>query len=523
MAKYYFVGSGIASLSGAAFLIRDAGVSGRDIVILEESHQFGGAFDAHGDAKDGYFMSGSRMFEAKYLCTFDLMGSIPSISNPNISVTKETELADKAAPWFNKARLVDRDGKIINFHELGFSEKDRLDLLALMGMPESHYDSKRITDCFDEHFFQTNFWFEWCTLFAFERWHSAIEFKRYLLRFVHHFSTIDTQEFVYRTLYNQYDAMIVPLVRWLESHEVKFQFHTRVVDLGFKAAGDEITVTSIRYEQEGKASEINLGDGDKVFVTNGSITADKAFGANDRAPAFDRSKKAGAWRLWETLAKGRPQFGNPEVFSNSTGDSSWISYTVTVNDPLFFNLMEQFSGSKPGTGGLITFKDSSWLNTISIYRQPFFPDQPEGTYVWWGYGLFHDRPGDYVKKPMIECTGSEMLQEVLGHLHFDKDHQKAILASSNVIPCMMPYITSQFLVRKAGDRPKVVPDGSTNLAFIGQYAEQPDDVVFTVEYSVRSAATAVYTLLKLDRKPPAVYKGLHSPQVILDAIRTLRR
>ncbi len=523
MPKYYFVGSGIASLAGAVFLIRDGGISGKDIVIFEESHAFGGAFDAHGDAEHGYFMSGSRMFEAMYRCTFDLLASIPSLSNPNISIKEETDQANARWPWHNKVRLVDRDGNVPNFHAMGFNERDRLALITIMAEPESFLDGKRISDCFGEHFFQTNFWFEWCTLFAFERWHSAIEFKRYLQRFIHHFSTIDTQEGIYRSLYNQYDSFAVPLVQWLKDREVDFRFRTRVDDLDFQSGGDAITVTGLDISNEGVAEHIDVGATDLVFVTNGSMTAGKVFGAMTTAPVINRKAISGAWRLWEKLAEGRPQFGNPAAFNSVIAESSWISYTVTVKEPLFLTLMEKFSGSPAGTGGLITFKDSNWLITISIYHQPFFPDQPESVSVWWGYGLFHDRPGNYVKKPMAECTGGEILEEVLGHLHFAEADKTAIMAASNCIPCTMPYITSQFMVRTANDRPKVIPKGSTNLAFLGQYVEQPDDVVFTVEYSVRSAMTAVYTLLKLDKKPPAVYKGLHSPQVIVDAIRTMHR
>lgn len=523
MSKYYFVGSGIASLAGAVLLIRDGAVSGKDIVIFEESHEFGGAFDAHGNAEDGYFMSGSRMFEAMYRCTFDLMDSIPSISNPNISVKEETEQADAKWPWHNKVRLVDRTGKIPDFHTMGFNERDRLDLVKIMAEPESFLDGKRITDLFEPHFFETNFWLEWCTLFAFERWHSAIEFKRYLQRFIHHFSTIDTQEGIYRSLYNQYDSFGVPLVRWLKDREVDFRFHVRVTDLGFVPGSQATTVRGIDMVTEGNPSHIEVEPSDLVFVTNGSMTADKTFGSMTQAAALDRNGSSGSWQLWEKLSDGRPDFGNPAAFNGVIAESSWISYTVTVKEPLFFDLMEAFSGQPAGAGGLITFKDSNWLITISIYHQPFFPDQPDGVFVWWGYGLFHDRPGDYVKKTMAECTGAEMLEEVLGHLHFAKADKDAIMAASNCIPCAMPFITSQFMVRTGEDRPKVIPEGSTNLAFIGQYAEQPDDVVFTVEYSVRSAMTAVYTLLKLDKKPPAVYKGLHRPQVIVDAIQTMHR
>lgn len=523
MSSYFFVGSGIASIAGAVILIRDGEVAGKDIVIIEESQRTGGAFDAHGDAETGYFMSGSRMFEAMYQCTFDLFGSIPSATDPTISVTEETNRAAAKIPWDAKARLVHRDGSIADAHAMGFSEHDRINLVTLIGEPESLLDGKRITECFTPHFFETNFWMEWCTLFAFEPWHSAIEFRRYLRRFVHHFSTVDVQHDIYRTAYNQYDSMIVPAMTWLKDRGVQVRYGVRVEDLGFAAAGDAITVTSIATLGADGPAAIAIAAGDFVFVTNGSMTADKSFGSMTTVPGLDAGNRSGAWNLWEKLTEGRPAFGNPAAFNGNIEESSWISFTVTVSDPLFLELMERFSGGPAGTEGLITFKQSSWLLTLSIYNQPFFPDQPEGVAVWWGYGLFHDRPGDYVKKPMIDCTGAEILEEVLGHLHFAAADHAAVLAASTCIPCAMPYITSQFMVRKAGDRPLLVPKGSTNLAFIGQYAEQPEDVVFTVEYSIRGAMTAVYSLLGIDKVPPPVYKGLHNPQVVMDAIRTLHR
>jgi oleate hydratase len=252
------------------------------------------------------------------------------------------------------------------------------------------------------------------------------------------------------------------------------------------------------------------------------MTADKTFGSMTEAPVMDASRRSGAWRLWETLAAGRPEFGNPATFDSHIDESLWESFTVTMHDPTFFQLMQEFSGSEAGKGGLITFKDSNWLLTLSMFHQPFYPDQPKDAFVWWGYGLYHDRVGQYVNKTLQECSGKEILEEVIGHLRFDA-HKETILAAANVIPCKMPYITSQFLVRKAGDRPKVVPKGSTNLAFLGQYSELPDDVVFTVEYSVRSAQIAVNTLLKLNKEPSPFYKGLYDPRVLFSALETLHR
>ncbi|MEO8736997.1 MAG: oleate hydratase [Edaphobacter sp.] len=62
-----------------------------------------------------------------------------------------------------------------------------------------------------------------------------------------------------------------------------------------------------------------------------------------------------------------------------------------------------------------------------------------------------------------------------------------------------------------------------NLAFIGQFAELPSDVVFTVEYLVRLAQIAVETLLNLDKKPSPLYKGEYDPRVLFDALKTLHR
>jgi len=508
VSTYYFVGSGIAALAGAVYLIRDAGVDGRDIVLLEESADFGGALDAHGSADSGYFMSGSRMFESEYRCTFDLLAAIPSGAKPLISARDETSHVE---------------GTIAEFHHLGLDERERADLLTLVMEPERLLDGKRITDRFTPGFFQSPFWYDWCTLFAFAPWHSAIEFRRYLLRFMHHASTIATEEDVNRAHFNPYDSIALPIVAWLKEHGTTIRFETTVVDLEFKAdVSEAITVAAIVTTSGGVPATLALADSDIVFVTNGSMTADTAFGSMDAAPVLNRCKQSGAWRLWETLARGRPEFGHPAVFDDHIDESGWSSFSVTVTDPRFLERIETFTGSVPGRGGLTTFNDSNWLITIAIFHQPFFPAQPAGVDVWWGYGLYHDQPGNYVKKPMSDCTGREILEEVLGHLHFATE-QAAILDSSIVIPCVMPYITSQFLVRSSGDRPRVVPAGSTNLAFIGQYAELPDEVVFTVEYSIRSAQLAVYTLLGVKKPTIPMDKGMHDPRVVFAALETAQR
>lgn len=521
MAKAYLAGSGIASLSAAAFLIREGGFSGGDIHIFEEQDKIGGSLDAAGTPEAGYTMRGGRMFETQFRCTYDLLSGIPSADNPQVSVTQDIFGAHEELGWDDVSRLVDEHGKIIDAHSMGFSERDRLELIKVLATPEALLDGKRITDCFSERFFTTSFWYMWCTTFAFEPWHSAIEFRRYLNRFVHLFPEFDTMSGIYRTRYNQYDSIVRPLLAWLREQGVTIHDGHQVTDLDF-ATGAGFTVRGIRYIRDGREETIAVAPQDLVFVTNGSMTANSSLGSHTAAPVLDTSGSAGAWRLWQTLAAGRPEFGDPSVFAGHIADSAWESFTVTGKDPVFLDLMEEFSGRKTGRAGLMTFPQSNWLLTTVLLRQPVFRGQPEDVYVWWGYGLFPGKPGNHIGKTMYECTGREILAEVLAHLHIG-EHRDRILDSSTVIPCVMPYITSQFLVRRKGDRPAVVPAGSTNLAFIGQYAEVPDDVVFTVEYSVRTAWTAVAELLHLGNKPPGVYKGQYDPRVLVRALETMHR
>jgi oleate hydratase len=386
--------------------------------------------------------------------------------------------------------------------------------------PEAMIGRTSIADQFDPSFFETDFWFMWCTTFAFQRWHSAVEFKRYLVRFTHMVSGFNTLSGIMRTVYNQYDSLVRPLQKWLLERGVNFAFDTCVTDLGLREEGKDLFVDGIVCKHHGQVEEIEVNKEDFVVVTLGSMTESSSFGSMDSAPVLNGKSTDGLWALWEKIAAGHPEFGRPANFADHIEESKWMSFTTTLHDPTFFRLIRDLTGNVPGEGGLITFPESSWLASIVLPHQPHFIGQPADVSVFWGYGLFVGKPGDFVKQPMSACNGREIMTEIIGHLRIDT-HAATILGTSTCIPCMMPFITSQFLRRSAGDRPKVVPEHSKNLAFVGQFCELPDDVVFTVEYSIRSAQTAVYSLLGLSRTPPPVYKGQHDPRVLLKAFRTL--
>ncbi|MDO9035521.1 MAG: oleate hydratase [Methanoregula sp.] len=518
----YLIGGGIASLASAAYLIRDGQMPGNNIHIFEEMDINGGSLDGKGSPEEGYLMRGGRMMEEHYGCTFDLFGFIPSLTDPQKTVKDEIFEFNKDHKTRALARLI-ANGKKVDMTSLGFSVNDRLDLVKLMALSEDSLGTQRIVDYFSPDFFKTNFWHFYCTTFAFESWHSLVELKRYMVRFVHLFPNDGLKALtgVWRTPYNQYDSMVLPLTKWLKEKGVRFELNTQVTDLGFIHTVAGKTVEKIHLTRDGKSQVIPVGNKDLVFVTNGSMTAGSRIGSMDAAPALGAKKDGGSWMLWEKIARNNPEFGRPSVFDDHIDDSKWESFTVTFYDPTFFALMEKFTGNAAGTGGLVTITDSNWLMSVVLAHQPHFLNQPENVQVCWGYGLFPDAKGNFVDKKMSECTGREILIELLYHLHFTEDKDK-ILSTSKCIPCMMPFITSQFLPRARGDRPLVIPRGCANIAFIGQYCEIPDDVVFTVEYSVRSAQTAVFSLLHLDKEVTPIYKGQYDLGVLYDATRTLQ-
>jgi len=513
--KAYLVGGGIGSLAAAAFMIRDGKLPGGNISLLEEMPVMGGSLDGAGDAEGGYSLRGGRMLTTEnYECTWDLFRSIPSLNNEGKSVFEETVEFNERHKPHSLARLVDRRCAKVAVSSMGFSMQDRVELLKISRADEDALGESRITDWLSPSFFETEFWYMWATTFAFQPWHSAVEFRRYLHRFMVEFSRLETLAGVKRTIFNQYDALVRPLLIWLQSRGVNLITSCKVTDIHHKTQDGRFTVTGLHCRRQGVPEVIAVDIDDLVFVQNGSMTDASSLGSMNSAPLKLTKLESGGWTLWEKLAEGRPEFGNPAAFNSCIAQSCWESFTVTLKNPAFFAMMNKFSGNEAGTGGLVTFKDSNWLMSIVLAYQPHFLNQPVDVQVFWGYALLPDRIGNFIPKAMAECNGAEILQELCGHLRLDQE----TIATANCIPCRMPYITSMFMPRKRGDRPLPVPRGSNNFAFISQFVEIQEDVVFTVEYSVRAAQMAVYQLLNIDRKVPPVTPHDKSLRVQLEAL-----
>jgi oleate hydratase len=193
VAKAYLVGGGIGSLAAAAFMIRDGGLPGENVSIIEAAPIVGGSLDGTGDPLAGYSMRGGRMLTTdNYECTWDLYKSIPSLSQEGKTVFDETVEFNEEHRAHSMARLVDRRRAKVPVTSMGFSMQDRFALLKLANAAEDSLGDSRITDHLPPGFFETEFWYMWATTFAFQPWHSATEFRRYLHRFLLEFSRIET-------------------------------------------------------------------------------------------------------------------------------------------------------------------------------------------------------------------------------------------------------------------------------------------------------------------------------------------
>lgn len=520
----YLIGSGLASLAAAVFLIRDGQVEGKRIHILEELPITGGSLDGIDKPDHGFVIRGGREMESHFECLWDLFRSVPSLEVEDASVLDEFYWINKEDPNSSYCRIIhDQGTQLPSDGKLLLSEKAIKEMLALCLKKEDQLEDKKITDVFSKEFLESNFWTYWCTMFAFEEWHSAMEMRRYLMRFIHHIDALADFSSLKFTKYNQYESLVLPLLSYLESHGVHFKYDTRVDNVVVSVKDGEKVAKQLVLTVEGKKEEIDLTENDLVFVTNGSITESSTYGDNT-TPAPPTKELGGSWSLWKKLAEQDPAFGRPEKFYANIPDASWfVSATVTTLDDKIAPYIEKISKRDPYagkvvTGGIVHAKDSNWKMSYTLNRQPHFKKQPKDQLVVWVYALISNTDGNYIKKPITECSGNEIAQEWLYHMGVPVDQIKALAEDScNTIPCYMPYITSYFMPRAAGDRPLVIPEGSKNLAFIGNFAETERDTVFTTEYSVRTAMEAVYTFLDIDRGVPEVFASSYDIRMLLKA------
>ena len=526
----YIIGTGLAGLTAAFYLVRDGQMPGNHIHLLEKLELAGGSCDGYKDVHKGFYMRGGREMDNHFEIMWDVFRDVPSIETPNVSVLDEYYWLNKHDPNYSLCRATVNKGEDAHTDKLFKLDKDSaMALSQLFITPEANLEDKKISDVLPESFWETNFWLYWQTMFAFQKWSSALEMKRYLCRYVHHIDGLPDFSALRFTKYNQYESMILPLIEYLKKHDVDVQFGMDVKNVVIEEADGKKTAKELIYVKDNKEQSIPLTADDLVFITNGCCTDTSSYGDQTHAPDLSHivNGKGESWDLWKNIAKQakHDEYGHPDVFCSDTEATNWMSATVeTSNEDIIQHIMNICKrdprAGKVTTGGIVTVKDSenNWFLSWTINRQPQFRSQNKDTVLVWLYALHTDTEGNYIKKAMRDCTGEEICQEWLYHIGMDESKIKDYSENTcNTTTCFMPYINAFFQPRKNVDRPKVVPEGAVNFAFIGQFAETPRDTIFTTEYSMRTGMESVYTLLNVDRGVPEVWGSQYDIRELLRA------
>ena len=525
----YIIGTGLAGLSAAFYLVRDGQMKGEHIHLLEKLDLAGGSCDGRKDVTKGFYMRGGREMDNHFECMWDMFRSVPSIETPNVSVLDEYYWLNKHDPNYSLCRATINCGE--DAHTDKMFKLDRKSALALSKLfitPEKDLENKKISDVLPDSFWETNFWLYWQTMFAFQKWSSALEMKRYLCRYVHHIDGLPDFSALRFTKYNQYESMILPLTKYLESNGVKIEYGIDVKNVIFESKQNKKVATQIIYENNGQEKTIDLIEDDLVFITNGCCTDTSCYGDQNNAPDLSKIKNGNgeSWDLWKNIASqaSNGEFGNPDKFCGNVDLTNWMSATIEVSDENIIKHIINICKRDPRkgkvtTGGIVTVKDSTenWYLSWTINRQPQFKSQNKNSILVWVYALNTTKRGNFIEKAIKTCTGKEICEEWLYHIGIPTNEIETYADKCNTTTCYMPYINAFFQPREEKDRPLVVPKESINFAFVGQFAETPRDTIFTTEYSIRTGMEAVYTLLKIDRAVPEVWGSKYDVRELLKA------
>ena len=525
----YIIGTGLAGLSAAFYLVRDGQMKGEHIHLLEKLDLAGGSCDGRKDVTKGFYMRGGREMDNHFECMWDMFRSVPSIETPNVSVLDEYYWLNKHDPNYSVCRATINCGE--DAHTDKMFKLDRKSAIALSKLfitPEKDLENKKISDVLPDSFWETNFWLYWQTMFAFQKWSSALEMKRYLCRYVHHIDGLPDFSALRFTKYNQYESMILPLTKYLESNGVKIEYGIDVKNVIFESKQNKKVATQIIYENNGQEKTIDLIEDDLVFITNGCCTDTSCYGDQNNAPDLSKIKNGNgeSWDLWKNIASqaSNGEFGNPDKFCGNVDLTNWMSATIEVSDENIIKHIINICKRDPRkgkvtTGGIVTVKDSTenWYLSWTINRQPQFKSQNKNSILVWVYALNTTKPGNFIEKAIKTCTGKEICEEWLYHIGIPTNEIEKYADKCNTTTCYMPYINAFFQPREEKDRPLVVPKESINFAFVGQFAETPRDTIFTTEYSIRTGMEAVYTLLKVDRAVPEVWGSKYDVRELLKA------
>ncbi|KAJ6035832.1 hypothetical protein N7540_000111 [Penicillium herquei] len=497
----WIIGTGTASLASAVYLIQRANLPPQNVHVLDAHISLGGSLHNNGDPSHGYNQFAGCLPVPVGKPLKDLLASIPSpIAHGDTvldTITKE-ELSQIPGDHHDRTRFLiqnPRGRDNINPDKLNLSVSHRFYLARLVLRSETRIHREHIKDVMPKSFFQSVFWSVWSAQFGFQPWHSALEFRRAVRQYISQYHSLRILNSLDISGYYQFESIILPVYLYLQSLDVDFHFDTKVTDIITTAQNGHQRISKLQVIENGFHITEEIGANDLVIMMIGSTTSGSSIGTNDTPPIFTSMEPNDEydenWKLWLELGTQNYTFGNPYNFCTRINDSILGSFTMTISDtPLWEFLTSRAAQAECGT--FIILPDSNWELRLCIPTQPVFSQQPQNVHVIWGFTLFPGRKGNYVKKSMEECSGTQITAEVLQHLQYYPAPPNTL-----TIPNIMPRMTSMLLIRSKKDRPDVIPPNTSNLALVGPFVEIPEYTCVDISYGIRTAQVATSRLMNL--------------------------
>ena len=478
-ANAYILGGGLSAYAAALYLARDCGVKPENIHVLTDKKY------ERGNAENGYICRRGKIIDDKNSKNlFDLIKDIQSLEIPDLTVCDEILNIYNARNAMRPITFIDGDGVVTDISKIRLSKEYRQTIISLMRGRKENLVSLPLRAVFDDDFFDTNFWKLIRASYGFNEGSSAYEFVNAIAHIDDALSGTMPSDF------DRYEEITEPLKAHIISMGVDVCENSYATDVDFENG----VVDAVHYTDNGVRRVVYLNDGDICILPTDEMAECETFGSfNESAPRTFGEP----YLLWQRLAEKHMAFKNPSALFDDSDDTMAQEFTITLKNRMLPELIDRVTCGALGHDGVIVLDNSAWKMTICAVPASHFKDMDEEMAVIWGTASCYDAEGEKTGKAMTNCSGAEILYELVSCLNLDEAWDDIRETVVNVIPCHRRYDGAY--LAPVESKLEIIPTGISNLAISGDFADG-DGSIFTEEYTVTTAKTAAYRLSANRRK-----------------------
>lgn len=495
-ANAYILGGGMSALASALYLTRDCGFTPANVHVLTE-----GVYD-HGNSATGYICRRGKIINEKNSPNFfDLIQEVRSLDISDFTICDEILNMYSARGALRPITFIDNDGNVTDISKIRIDKANRRNIIRLMRENKDILVSVPLSEIFGEDFFGSEFWKLVSATYGFSRSSNAYEFVNAIALMDETLSGTIPSDF------DRSEEIIEPLRAHLEELGVDVVSGASVTDIDFEDGHAE----AIHYSDNGVRKTVYLNEDDICILPTDELADCETLGSFDESAP----REFGApYALWERLADKHPSFKNPAALFDGSDKNMSEEFTVTLSNHLLPELIDEVTCGALGVDGVIVLDNSSWKITVSAVPPSHFKDLSDETAVLWGTATRFDRNGEYVTKPMTDCSGAEILYELVSCLNLVEAWEDIRETVVNVIPCHRRY--DKAYLAPVASKLEIIPTGISNIAVSGDFVSGSGSV-FTEEFIVTTAKTAAYRLLGSKKR---IYRsGKSSASAVKRALR----